>query len=135
MEQQDHKGSRALPKFEMRFVEKAEDLKREKKEEVKGGAKEQKEEEVEDDPDTDEETEDFDPDAVYTRGGSGFYGPPKIYWVVSLTVAILGILLHKTSRDLGHYKKIRFNDQGCSRFETPTAIEDLAPLGDGHCGE
>jgi len=136
---------RREPKFEIKHVEKWEkrstgpkdstDLLKEmlmkKEQEQEQQQKQDKNIETYDEAEDDT----FDSDAVYTRGGSGNYAPSKWYWRIGFSVLILGILIHKTSRDLGHWKSAKFNDQGCVRFETPTPLEDLAPLGDGHCGE
>mmetsp|Transcript_34273 Transcript_34273/g.67384 ORF Transcript_34273/g.67384 Transcript_34273/m.67384 type:complete len:393 (-) Transcript_34273:85-1263(-) len=61
----------------------------------------------------------------------------KAFLIVgSIAALALGVLVTALVRSihasLGYDKQIEFDDGGCRLLSSPTAIEDLAPLGDGH---
>jgi len=62
----------------------------------------------------------------------------KAFLIVgSIAAAFLGalvtVLVRSIHASFGYDKQIEFDDVGCRLLPSPTAIEDLAPLGDGHC--
>lgn len=52
--------------------------------------------------------------------------------IAAVAAVALGLIVRDMYSNLGYAKEVAFDDAGCTLLRTPTAVEDLAPLGDGH---
>jgi sugar lactone lactonase YvrE len=50
-----------------------------------------------------------------------------------LLAAVIGYVGNDIYETLGYRKEVSFSDDGCVLLETPTTVEDLTAVGDGHC--